>query len=134
MRVRLWTYADLPQVTLHEKPAKTSELLVEALIDGRLAGRFWMAVDRAPGNPASDLFIYHNCHGYGLGVKLMTAMAELASDRGLPWLEVQVHEDNDPAQRRYGQLGWQYVDDDQIGKDSARYRLYRLDLPIRMAA
>lgn len=85
-------------------------LLLGASRDGRLLGYaclYWhfSSLDAVETVLLNDLFVSEDVRGEGIGRALIVAAAEVARERGAPFLEWATAPDNETAQRLYDSTG-----------------------------
>jgi GNAT superfamily N-acetyltransferase len=85
-------------------------LLLGARREGRLVGYaclYWhfSSLEAVETVLMNDLFVVADCRGDGIGRALIEASAEVARERGAPYLEWATAPDNETAQRLYDATG-----------------------------
>jgi GNAT superfamily N-acetyltransferase len=85
-------------------------LLLAARSEGRLVGYaclYWhfSSLEAVETVLMNDLFVSPDCRGQGVGRALIEASAEVARERGAPYLEWATAPDNETAQRLYDSTG-----------------------------
>jgi GNAT superfamily N-acetyltransferase len=85
-------------------------LLLGARIDGRLLGYaclYWhfSSLEACESVLLNDLFVAEDARGGGIGRALIEAAAEVARERGAPYVEWSTAPDNHTAQRLYDTTG-----------------------------
>jgi GNAT superfamily N-acetyltransferase len=85
-------------------------LLLGARIEGRLAGYtclYWhfSSLEARESVLMNDLYVIEEVRGQGVGRALIEATAEIARERGVPFIEWSTAPDNHTAQRLYDTTG-----------------------------